>query len=153
VKLNTNRKENMPATTITPYLFFGGRCDEAIAFYRDALGAEVEMRMTHAESPTPAPPGMLQAGFENKVMHASIRVRGIPLMCSDGCNDTDKASGFKLALQVPTEADAKKAFDALAAGGAVQMPLTKTFWSPCFGMLADKFGVEWMVMVPGPTPS
>jgi PhnB protein len=141
------------STTITPYLFFGGRCDEAIAFYRTALGAEVEMLMRYNESPEPPPPGMLQPGFEKKVMHASLRIRGIPLMCSDGCNEQGKVEGFKLALTVPSETDARKSFDALSAGGRVEMPLTKTFWSPCFGMLADKFGVEWMVMVPGGPPS
>jgi PhnB protein len=141
----------MPSTTITPYLFFGGRCDEAIAFYREGLGAEVEMLMRYDESPTPTPPGILQAGFEKKVMHASLRVRGVPLMCSDGCNDQSKFAGFKLALTVATETDARKAFDALGNGGSVEMPLTKTFWSPCFGMVTDKFGVDWMVMVPGPT--
>jgi PhnB protein len=140
----------MPATTITPYLDFAGRCDEAIAFYCEALGAEVEMLMRFNESPEPVPPGMLQPGFEKKVMHASLRIRGIPLMCCDGCDDKTKFGGVRLALQVPAEADARKAFDALAPGGTVQMPLTKTFWSPCFGMLTDKFGLGWMVMVPGP---
>ena len=140
----------MPATAITPYLFFGGRCEEAIGFYRTALGAEVEMLMRFDESPDAAPPGMLQAGFEKKVMHAAVRVRGIQLMMSDGCDTTPKFDGFRLALSVPTEADATRSFDALADGGSVQMPLTKTFWSPCYGMVTDRFGLGWMVMVPGP---
>ena len=140
----------MATTAITPYLFFGGRCDEALAFYREALGAEVELLMRFDESPEPPPPGMLQPGFEKKVMHASFRVRGVLLMASDGCNDQARCDGFKLNLSVPTEADARRAFDALAAGGTVEMPLTKTFWSPCYGMVTDRFGVEWMVMVPGP---
>ncbi len=140
----------MTGTTITPYLFFGGRCEEAIAFYKAALGAEVEMLMRFNESPEPPPPGMLEMGFENKVMHSSIRVRGVTLMASDGCDGKSNFDGFRLALAVPDEADAKKAFDALAAGGSVQMPLTKTFWSPCYGMVTDKFGLGWMVMVPGP---
>ena len=93
---------------------------------------------------------MLKAGFDKKIMHASFRVRGVPLMASDGCNDKSKFAGFRLALALPTEADARRAFDALAAGGSVQMPLTKTFWSPCFGMVTDRFGLGWMVMVPGP---
>jgi PhnB protein len=139
----------MSATTITPYLFFGGRCDEALAFYGEALGAEVEMVMRYNESPEAPPPGMLQPGFESKVMHASFRVRGVPLMASDGCDDTSKREGFKLALSVPTESDARKAFDALADGGSVEMPLTTTFWSPLFGMLTDRFGVSWMVSIPG----
>lgn len=142
----------MTATSITPYLFFGGRCDEALAFYRTALGAEVEMLMRFDESPEPVPPGMLQPGFEKKVMHASFRVRGVPLMAADGCDDRSKSDGVWLALTVPTEAEARHAFDALADGGNVQMPLTKTFWSPCYGMVTDRFGIAWMVMVPGPTP-
>ena len=141
----------MPGTAITPYLFFGGRCEEALAFYRDALGAEVEMLMRHDQSPEKPPPGMLQPGFEKKVMHATFRVRGVPLMASDGCGEVSKFDGFRLSLSVPTEADARRAFDALAVGGTVQMPITKTFWSPCFGMVTDKFGVGWMVTVPGPT--
>ena len=140
----------MTGTAITPYLFFGGRCDEALAFYREALGAEVEMLMRYNESPEPPPPGMLQIGFEKKVMHASFRVRGIPLMASDGCDDRSKFDGFRLSLALPTEADARRAFDALAARGTVQMPLGKTFWSPCFGMVTDRFGVGWMVTIPGP---
>jgi PhnB protein len=147
----TRRKENMKNTSIAPYLFFGGRCEEAINFYRTALGAEVEMLMRFDESPEPPPPGMLQAGFEKKVMHASFRVSGIPLMASDGCDDKSKFDGFRLALTVPTEADAKRSFDALADGGSVQMPLAKTFWSPCYGMVTDRFGLGWMVMVPAPS--
>ena len=138
----------MPGTTITPYLFFGGRCEEALEFYRKALGAEIEMVLRYNESPEPVPPGMLPPGFEKKVMHASFRVRGVPLMASDGCGEQSKFDGFRLALAVPTEADARRAFDALAAGGSVQMPLTRTFWSPCFGMVTDRFGLGWMVMVP-----
>ena len=80
----------MTGTTITPYLFFSGRCEEALGFYRKALGAEVEMLMRHDESPTPPPPGMLQAGFEKKVMHASFRVGGVPLMASDGRDDKSR---------------------------------------------------------------
>jgi PhnB protein len=140
----------MPGTAITPYLFFGGRCEEALAFYRNALGAEVGMLMRYDQSPEPAPPGMLPPGFEKKVMHASFRIRGIPLMASDGRGEALKFEGFQLSLSLPNEADARRAFDALATGGAVQMPIAKTFWSPCFGMVTDKFGVDWMVSVPGP---
>jgi PhnB protein len=141
----------MTKTAITPYLFFAGRCEEALEFYRTALGAEVEMLMRFDESPEPTPPGMLQPGFEQKVMHASFRVRGVPLMASDGCDDRSKFDGLRLALSVPTEADARRTFDALADGGSVQMPLCQTFWSPCYGMVTDRFGLGWMVMVPGPT--
>jgi PhnB protein len=139
----------MTGATITPYLGFAGRCEEALNFYRTALGAEIDMIMRFDESPEPAPPGMLQPGFEKKIMHASFRVRGIPLMASDGCSDASKFDGFRLALTVLTEADAKRSFNALADGGTVQMPLTKTFWSPCYGMVTDRFGLGWMVMVPG----
>jgi PhnB protein len=137
----------MTGTTITPYLDFAGRCEEALEFYGKALGAEVEMLVRFNESPEPPPPGMLQAGFENKVMHATFRVRGLALMACDGCDDKSKFDGFQLALALPTEADARRAFDALADGGSVQMPLAKTFWSPCFGMLTDRFGLRWMVTV------
>jgi PhnB protein len=137
----------MTSTAITPCLSFGGRCEEALEFYRKALGAEVETLMRFNESPAPPPPGMLQAGFEKKVMHAAFRVRGVPLMASDGCDDQAKFDGFRLALALPTEADVRRAFDALADGGSVQMPLNKTFWSPCFGMLTDRFGLGWMVTV------
>ena len=141
----------MPGVTITPYLMFGGRCDEALAFYRDALGAEVEMLMRYDQSPEPCPPGTLSPGFEKKVMHASFRVLGVPMMASDGCGEASKSVGCHFSLAVPTEAEARRAFDALAAGGVVEMPIGKTFWSPSFGMLTDKFGIGWMVNVPGPT--
>jgi PhnB protein len=137
----------MTSTTITPYLFFGGRCEEALEFYSKALGAEVEMVMRFNESPEPTPPGMLQPGFEKKIMHASFHVRGVSLMASDGCGEKSNFDGFRLALTVPKEADARTAFDALADGGSVQMPLTRTFWSPCYGMVTDRFGLGWMVMV------
>jgi PhnB protein len=138
----------MTGTTITPYLFFGGRCEEALEFYRKALGAEVEILMRFDESPQPPPPGVLPAGFETKIMHASFRVRGVPLMASDGCGDRSKFDGLRLALTVPNAADARRAFDALADGGSVRMPLTRTFWSPCYGMVTDRFGLGWMVTVP-----
>lgn len=137
----------MSTTTITPYLLFGGRCEEAIEFYRTALGAEVEMLMHHKDSPDAPPPGMLQPGFENKVMHATVRIGGATLMASDGCDDKSRFDGFRLSLAFATEADAHKAFDALSDGGEVAMPITKTFWSPCFGMVTDRFGVGWMVTI------
>jgi PhnB protein len=146
------RGKLMTGPTITPYLDFSGRCEEALEFYRQALGAEVEMLMRYNESPHPTPPGMLQEGFEKKIMHSSFRVRGVALMATDGCDDKSKFDGVRLALSLPTEADARRAFDALADGGSVQMPLTKTFWSPCFGMLTDRFGLGWMVTVNQPPP-
>ena len=139
----------MSTTTITPYLFFSGRCEEALQFYETALGAKTEMIMRFNESPDPVPPGMLQPGFESKVMHSSFTIDGARLMASDGCDDKSKMEGIQLALSVATEAEAHKAFDALAVGGSVGMPLNKTFWSPCFGMVTDRFNITWMVMVPG----
>jgi PhnB protein len=141
----------MSTTTITPYLFFAGRCDEALQFYSRAIGAQVDLVMRFNESPDPVPPGMLQPGFESKVMHASFRVGDVLLMASDGCDDKSKFDGFRLALSVPSEAEAHKAFNALAEGGTIQMPLSKTFWSPCYGMVTDRFSVGWMVMVRGQT--
>ena len=138
-----------PATLVQPYLFFGGRCDEAIAFYRTALGAEVEMIMKFKDSPEPPPPGVLPPGFENKVMHASFRVGGSTVMASDGCGQESTFGGFSLSLAVATEAEADRAFNALAQGGQITMPLAKTFWSPRFGMVTDRFGLGWMVSVVG----
>jgi PhnB protein len=139
-------------TAIAPYLFFSGRCEEALEFYRQALGAQVETVIRFNEAPDPTPPDLLQAGFENKVMHSSFTVNGIRLMASDGCDDKSTLHGFQLALSVDTEANAHEVFTALGEGGNVQMPLSKTFWSSCFGMVADKFNVVWMVMVPGENP-
>ncbi|MFO0921694.1 MAG: VOC family protein [Pirellulales bacterium] len=135
---------------VTPYLFFSGRCEEALEFYTKALGASVEMKMKFNESPMPPPPGMLQAGFENKIMHSSFTIEGKRIMASDGCDDRSKFDGFRLVLSVDSEAKAHEVFNSLAAGGTVQMPLTSTFWSPCYGMVTDQFQVGWMVMVPGP---
>ncbi|SDY02269.1 VOC family protein [Nitrosomonas sp. Nm33] len=137
----------MPNTCIEPYLFFSGRCEEALDFYRTALGAQVEILLRHKDSPEPSPPGMLPPGGENKIMHTTFRIGTTTLMASDGCQEGAGFSGFSLSLSVPTEAEADRAFAALADGGQVQMSLTKTFWSPCFGMLTDRFGVGWMITV------
>ncbi len=133
---------------IEPYLFFNGRCEEAIAFYQQALGAEVTMQMRMSESPEPHQPGMLPPGFENKIMHASMRLGDTNVMMSDGNSDMQPVfKGFTLSIAVPEAAQAETIFAALCQGGQVQMPLGKTFWSPCFGMVADRFGVSWMVTV------
>jgi PhnB protein len=137
----------MNKTIVQPYLFFGGRCDEALEFYRTTLGAQVDFLMRYQESPEPLPPGRIPPGFENKVMHATFRIGGTTLMASDGCEEGQSFTGFSLSLAVPTEAEANRVFAALAAGGQVKMPQTKTFWSPCFGMLTDRFGIGWMVSV------
>jgi PhnB protein len=138
----------MPSTVVQPYLFFGGRTEEALEFYRNAIGAEVEMLMRYKESPDAPPPGMLAPGYEEKVMHASFRVGGSTLMASDGCGESPSFAGFSLSLTVATEAEADRAFAALSEGGEVQMPLTRTFWSPRFGMVTDRFGIGWMVTLP-----
>jgi PhnB protein len=137
----------MKPTLVQPYLFFGGRCEEALGFYKTALGAQVDFLMRYKESLDPMPPGMLPSGFENKVMHTTFRIAGNILMASDGCHEGAKFDGFSLSLAVPTEVEAKQAFAALADGGEVKMPLAKTFWSPCFGMLTDRFGIGWMVSI------
>jgi PhnB protein len=140
----------MKQAVVEPYLFFGGRCEEAIAFYQRAIGAQVQMMMRYNESPEPQPPGMLPAGFDKKIMHSSFRVGGTVVMASDGCSENAKFDGFSLSISVPTEQDARKAFDGLSQGGKVTLPLTKTFWSPCFGMLTDQFGLGWMITIEGP---
>jgi PhnB protein len=130
---------------VQPYLFFGGRADEAIAFYRQALGAQLEMRMTFREAPDPPPPGMLAPRWDDKVMHASLRVHGAVLMLSDAMGPGGGFEGFSLSLALPDAAAVDAAFAALADGGTVTMPPGKTFWSERFGMLTDRFGVGWMV--------
>jgi PhnB protein len=137
----------MTTKFIQPYLFFGGRCEEALAFYRTALGAEVDFIMLYKDSPEAPPPGRLPPGFEFKVMHATFHVGGTTLMASDGCEANSKFSGFSLSVAVATEAEANRTFAALADGGQVQMPLSKTFWSARFGMVTDRFGIGWMVTI------
>jgi PhnB protein len=133
---------------VEPYLFFNGRCEEAVEFYKKALGAEVAMLMRFKDSPEPHAPGMLPPGSENKVMHVSFRVGDTTVMASDGfCKGQTEFQGLSLSLTVSNEAEADRVFAALADGGQVQMPLNKTFWSPRFGMVTDRFGLGWMVPV------
>lgn len=133
---------------VQPYLFFNGLCDEAIEFYRRAIGAEVEMLMRYRESPDPPPPGTIPPGSEDKVMHASLRMGDTTIMASDGlCSGKPQFEGLSLSISVPDAATADRLFAGLAAGGQVQMPLTQTFWSPRFGMLVDRFGLGWMINV------
>lgn len=130
---------------VQPYLNFNGRCEEALAFYKKALGAEVERLMRFKDNPEPS---MVTPGTEEKVMHASFRVGDSILMASDGrCTGATGFQGISLTLNVPDDAAASTKFDALADGGQVQMPLTKTFFSSSFGMVADRFGVLWMIIV------
>ena len=130
---------------VQPYLFFDGRCEEAVEFYRRALGAEVTMLMRFKESPDPAG---VPAGGEDKVMHMSFRIGESTVLASDGqCLGGPTFQGFSLSLTVPNDAEAERLFASLADGGQVQMPLMKTFFSPRFGMVADRFGVAWMIYV------
>ena len=133
------------ANQVQPYLFFDGRCEEALQFYQKALGAEVTGLLRFKDSPDP---GMVPPGAGDKVMHASVRVGEATVLASDGrCEGRPSFQGFALSLTVSTEAEADRLFGALAAGGQVHMPLAKTFFSPSFGMVADRFGVSWMVYV------
>jgi PhnB protein len=134
---------------LQPYLFFDGRCEEAIDFYRDKLGAEVTMLTRFKDAPGPA--GMIPVvppGRENKVMHAHLRIGDADMLASDGrCEGKPQFQGFSLSLTAASDDEAEKMFMALSDGGVVQMPLSKTFFSSRFGMVADRFGVSWMVYV------
>jgi len=131
---------------VQPYLFFEGNCEKAIEFYRKNLGAEVKMLMRFKDSPEP---GMSPPGAGDKVMHACLSIGDSMVMASDGrCQEKANFGGFALSLTVANEAEADRKFAALADGGQVQMPLTKTFFSPRFGIVADRFGVSWMIIVP-----
>lgn len=136
---------SIPSTSVvSPYLFFEGRCDEALAFYQQTLGAQVQMLMRYKESPEPGCSEMMG----DKVMHASFVVGATLMMASDGrCSGQPNFQGMSLSLTVPTAADAERIFAALSEGGKVEMPLAETFFSPRFGMVADRFGVSWMVYV------
>jgi PhnB protein len=130
---------------VQPYLFFEGRAEEAVELYRKALGAEVTMLMRYKESPEP---GSIPPGGENKVMHMSLRIGDSVVMGSDGrCSGKPAFQGVSLSLAVKSDAEAEQRFAALSEGGQVQVPLTKTFFSSRFGMLTDRFGLGWMVMV------
>lgn len=136
---------------VQPYLFFEGRCQEALDFYQRVLGAEVFGVRHFKDQPAPAvgdsgcaagaaPPG-------DKVMHANLKVGETTLLASDGmCRGTAKFHGISLNLSAPDEAAARRLFDALADGGQVQMPMEKSFFASAFGMVSDRFGVPWMVM-------
>lgn len=132
---------------VQPYVFFDGKCEEAIEFYKRALGAELVMLMRYKESPEPPPPGCGPSDA-NKIMHAQFRIGETTILASDGrASGNPKFEGFALAFSAPTEAEVNKAFKALAEGGKVEMRLAKTFFSAAFGMVVDRFGVFWMVLV------
>ena len=131
---------------IEPYLCFEGRCEEAIEFYKKALGAEVQSMMRFKDMPGPEAAGQNPPGTADKVMHAMLRIGETTLLASDGqCTGKPTFGGISMALQVKDATEAEKMFAALADGGQVQMPLCATFWSPRFGMVADRFGVWWIV--------
>jgi len=133
---------------IEPYLFFEGRCDEAVDFYRKNLGAEVSVLMRYKESPEPHQTGMLPPGSEDKVMHGVIKIGDTKVMVSDGrCSGKPAFQGFALTITAPDVARADKMFAALADGGQVQVAQAKTFFSPRFGMVTDRFGVLWIIIV------
>ena len=139
------RTDNETSMQVHPYLFFDGRCEEAIEFYKKALGAEVATLMRYKDGPEPS---MCPPGSENKVMHASFRIGDTSVMASDGRNTGKPVfQGFSLTIAAKSDAEAEKLFAALGDGGQVQMPLTKTFFSSRFGMVADRFGVSWMIIV------
>jgi PhnB protein len=130
---------------VQSYLFFDGRCDEALEFYKKTIGAKVEMLMRWKDSPDKS---MCTPGNENKVMHSAFRVGETSLMASDGRNTGNpNFQGFALSINAKDEAEADKLVGALSEGGKVTMPMSKTFFSSRFGMLADKFGVGWMILV------
>jgi PhnB protein len=134
---------------VQPYLFFDGRAEEAIEFYKSKLGAQVEMLMRFKDNPDKPPPEVVPREQDEKVMHACLRIGDTAVMASDGhCQGQPKFSGFSLTLNARDAAEAERLFSALAEGGQVQMPLGKTFFSPSFGMVADRFGVGWMVIAP-----
>jgi PhnB protein len=133
---------------VQPYLFFYGRCEEALDFYKSALGAKVEVMMRFKDSPEPRQPGMCKPGSEDKIMHASFRVGDTTLMASDGrCEGKPSFQGISLSVTAKDDGEAERFFTALGTGGQEQMPLTKTFFSSRFGIVADRFGVSWMVVV------
>lgn len=145
--MNTKKDDRV----IQPYLFFNGSCEEAVEFYRKALSAEVEIMIRFKDSPEPPQPGTVPPGFENKIMHTSFRIGQTTVMASDGCSaEKSGFHGFSLSLSVSNESEADRVFAALAEGGKVQMPLAKTFWSPRFGMVEDRFGIGWMITVTPP---
>jgi len=135
---------------VQPYLNFDGRCEEAIEFYKTNLGAQVVMLMRFKDNPEPPKPGTVPPGIENKVMHAALRIGDTTLFASDGhALGRTKFEGITLSLSVANDAEAERVFNALANnGGKITMPLAKSFFSSRFGMLADRFGVGWMVSVP-----
>ena len=135
---------------VTPYVFFDGQCAEALAFYNEAVGAEILFSMQYKDSPEPLPEEMNVAGLQDRVMHATFKLGDSHIMTSDAAPGHHKGhGGFSLSITVVDKSEAEKIFNGLSNGGKVLMPLTETFFSPYFGTLQDKFGIEWMVYVEG----
>jgi PhnB protein len=131
---------------VQPYLFFDGRCEEAIEFYQHTVDAKVTMLMHYKDSPDP---GMVTPETRDKVMHACLQIGDSMVLASDGrCSGKPSFQGFALSLTAKDDAAAERLFASLSDGGQVQMPLTKTFFASRFGMVADRFGVGWMILVP-----
>jgi PhnB protein len=139
---------SLQQATLNTYLFFNGRCEEALEYYQQHLAAKLELLLRFSDSPEPIPEGMLPDGFDNKIMHSELRIGNIRVLASDGCGGDASFSGCSLALTLQTEDDVRRVFDALADGGQVDMPLDKTFWSPLYGQVTDRFGISWMLMLP-----
>lgn len=136
---------------IEPYLFFHGRSEEAAAFYARALNAELHFAMRFSEAPEAPPPGTVPPGHEDRIMHAELRIGQTTVMISDGgCRDTASFDGFALAISFPDTAEAARRFEALADGGEITMAFGPSFFSPGFGMLRDRFGVNWTVVTDMP---
>jgi PhnB protein len=145
-KTSATSKSAATSTYVQPYLFFDGQCEAALEYYRRVLGAEVTQLMRFKDSPEP---GTCGASDGDKVMHASFRIGETTLMASDGmCENRPKFEGFSLSLTLPDGHTAERVFASLSDGGKVQQPLSQTFFASHFGMVADRFGVGWMIMVP-----
>ncbi|WP_448249519.1 YciI family protein [Thalassotalea agariperforans] len=136
-------------TQVNNYLFFSGNCEKALNFYQQALGVDIHFLMRFSESPEPLPDDLSGAEYKNKIMHGEFSIGKTKFLASDGCGDGTQMSGFSLALTLETAEEANAIFAALAKEGKVNMPLAETFWSPLYGQVTDKFGVDWMVMLPG----
>lgn len=134
--------------SIQPYLIFDGRAEEAAAFYEKAVGAQIQMLMRYKDSPLPQPEEMLPPGWSAKVMHMALKIGDTIVLGSDGDGEETGFKGFSLSYSAKTQEEAERVFAALAEGGETKMRLTRTFFSPAFGMLTDRFGVPWMVVLP-----
>jgi PhnB protein len=136
---------------IRPYLFFEGRCEEAIGFYRDSLGAEVRMLLRYKDAPEQSPDqSTVKPENAEKIMHASLQIGETMVLASDGHVSGQPAfNGFGLTINVATDAEAERIFTALGVGGTVRMPMEKTFFASRFGMVSDRFGVLWLIMAGG----